>query len=300
LVNDGFEVLKRAWLHVRRNRYLWPVAFVMALAGGGAQGFSLWAQSPIPRGLTSANPTHKIGAMICDIAHGNVALEAMFIIAGVLMGIAVLATGAFAQAAAIDAVSDIENERPSGLKNALRRAREYFPQIFALTLGYLLVLAAFAAPLSLFWRFTGKKGFVFPCFGALILCVGFIVVLILAGIMFELTARYLVLEGKSMRESVRLAVALFKDYSRDMLVAWLYAMAITFMGAITMVILITVLATPLSWVFTVADRHHNVIFVALSASSFAIAWAIASATAGVFSITASSLWTLVFIDMLRK
>ena len=48
---DGYETFKRALFYVRTSRFLWPFAFVIALAGGGSASFSLWVQSPIQRGL---------------------------------------------------------------------------------------------------------------------------------------------------------------------------------------------------------------------------------------------------------
>jgi hypothetical protein len=294
---DHFETLKRAWLHVRTNRFLWPIAFVIALAGGGSQGFSLWVQSPIPRGLTGLSPIHRIGTKITAFAHGNLAFWALFIVLGVLVGLAVVAAGAFAQASAIGAVAEIERGAPPGMRGALQWGRSHFLKFFALVLGYLAVLAIFAVPSYIFWWSVGRKGFVLPCLGALILGVGFAVVAIFVSVIFELSARYLVLEMRGIVDSVQMAFILLKEFWRDVLVAWLYVLVVTIMGTITMAIVIAILGTPLSWIFNVADKHHNPFMIAVSMVAFIIAWAVAAAAAGVFSITASSYWTLTFIEL---
>jgi len=296
-MSEAFETLKRAWFHVRQNRYLWVIAFVIALAGGGAQGFSLWVQSPLSRGLTGIGPIHRIGEGINNFAHGNIAFWTLFIIMGFFVGLVVLAAGAFAQAAAIGAVSDIELGRPSGLRGAFECGKRHFGRFFVLVLGYLLVLAIFAVPSYLFWWTLGKKGFIFPCLGALTLGLAFAAVAVIAGIMFELSARYLVLEGHGILESVQMAGILFKDFWREVVLTWLYVLVITIMGTVTMAIVVSVLSVPLSWVFTTADKHHNAFLIALSILAIALAWAVASAFAGIFSITASSMWTLTFIDL---
>jgi len=297
LVNEGFETFKRAWFHVRTNRYLWPIAFVIALAGGGSAGFSLWVQSPIPRGLSGLSPLHMVGQKITDFAHGNAAFWALFIVIGALVGLAVLAAGAFAQAAAIGAVAEIERGRPSGLRGAFEWGKTHFPRYFALLIGYLVVLAIFVVPSYLFWWTIGKKGFILPCLGALILGVGFALVVIVMSILFELAARHLVLENKGLFESVQLAGITFKDYWREVVLTWLYVLVITIAGTIVSAIVIAILSTPLSWIFNTADKHHNAFLIALSLVAFLLAWAIASAIAGIFSITASAMWTLAFIDL---
>ena len=294
---DHFETLKRAWLHVRTNRFLWPIAFVIALAGGGSQGFSLWVQSPIPRGLTGLSPIHRIGTGITTFAHGNLAFWSLFIVLGFVVGVVVVAAGAFAQAAAIGAVAEIERGSPSGVRGAIQWGKNYFLKFFVLVIGYLLVLAIFAVPSYIFWWSVGRKGFVLPCLGALVLGVGFAVVSIFASIVFELSARYLVLEVRGIVESVQMALILFKDFWRDVLVAWLYVLVVTIMGTISMAIIIAILGTPLSWIFNAADKHHNAFLIALSMVAFFIAWLVAAAAAGIFSITASSYWTLTFIDL---
>jgi hypothetical protein len=297
VTSEAFETLKRAWFHVRRNRYLWIIAFVIALAGGGAAGFSLWVQSPISRGITGISPLHQIGTRISNFAHGNVAFWALFIIIGFFVGLVVLAAGAFAQAAAIGAVSDIEHGRPSGLSGAFQWGRKRFPRFFLLVIGYLVVLVIFAAPSYLFWWTLGKKGFVLPCVGGIGLGLVFAVVTILAGIMFELSARFLVLEGHGIVESLQLGLILFKDFWKEVVLTWLYVLVITIMGALASVIVVSILSWPLSAIFSAADKNHNAFLIALSILAFLVAWVIASAFTGIFSITASTMWTITFIDL---
>lgn len=295
--NDGFENLKRAWLYVRQNKYLWLIAFVIAFAGGGSQGFSLWVQSPIPRGLTGLSPVHRIGTRITDFAHGNAAFWALFLIIGFFVGVVVVAAGAFAQASAIGAVSDIEYGHPSGLGGAWEWGKSHFPRFFVLVLGYLLVIAVIAAPSYLFWWTIGKKGTILPCLGALIFGVGLVVAMLFLSILFELAARYLVIEDRGIFESVHMAYLCFKDFWREVVLTWLYVLAVSILGAIVMVAVIAVLSIPLSSIFTMADRHHNAFTIALAMLSFIVVWGVAAAASGIFIMTGSTLWTLTFIEI---
>ncbi|MCG2795991.1 MAG: hypothetical protein L6427_09035 [Actinomycetia bacterium] len=296
---DGFEIMKRAWLHVRRNRFLWPYAFFIALAGVGPQGFSLWAQSPIPRGLTGYSPIHQIGARVTDFAHNNWLFWAIFIAAGIVVGLVVVAVGSFAQVAAIGGVAEIEAGGEGGFGEAFRWGRDHFWRYLVLVLAYIVVLALVAVPSLVFWWSLGNRdgGFFFPCAGGLLLGAGFIAVSILASIMLELSGRFLVLEGRGVLESVRMAGILIKDFYRDVLIAWLYVVVVTLVGVFAMAMLIAILGSPLSWLFTVANRHHNGFLIALSMLAFLVAWALAAALSGVFAITASAIWTILFVEL---
>ncbi len=296
---DGFEILKRAWLYVRRNRFLWPYGFFIALAGVGPQGFSLWMQSPIPRGVTGYSPIHQIGARITDFAHNNWMLWVLFVTAGIIVGLVVIAVGSFAQVAAIGGVAEIEAGGEGGFGGAFRWGRDYFRRYLVLVLAYVAVLALVAVPSVLFWWSLGSRdgGFLLPCAGGLILGLVFVLVSILASIMMEIAGRFLVLEDRGVLESVRMAGILIKDFHRDVFITWLYVAVVTIAGVFSMAILIAILGSPLSSIFTAANRHHNGFLIALSILVFLIAWALAAALSAVFAITASAMWTILFVEL---
>ena len=296
---DGFEIVKRAWLYVRQHRFLWVYGFLVALAGGGSQGFSLWVQSPIPRGLTGYSPIHQIGARITDFAHNNWLFWVLFVIAGVAVGLVVLAVGSFAQIAAIGGVAEIEAGGESGFREALGWGRDHFWRYLVLVIIYVAVLGAITVPSLLFWWSLGKGkgGFVLPCVGGLILGISFVLVSMLASVMLELSGRFLVLKGTGILESIQMAGILIKDFYKDIIVAWLYVLAVTLAGVIAMAVLIAVLSSPLSWMFTFAQRHHSGFLIALSMLAFLLAWALAAALSGLFVVTGSAVWTLAFIEL---
>ena len=281
---------------MRSNRYLWPLAFFMALAGGSTQGFSLWVQSPVFRGLTGYSPIHRIGERITDSAGSNSLFWVLFISVGVIVGLGVTAFGAFAQASAVGAVAEIDYGREGDLSTSLRWGRYSFARYFMLIVVYLIVMAIVSFPLYAFtWIF--KEGIVFPCMGWLVLAAGFLVVSVLASIMLELSVRYVVLEDLGIFESVLSAWVLLKQYRKDAIVTWLYVMVITLAGTIATAILLALLSTPLVWVFTLAERHHNMFLTAFSILVYLVAWAIVAALLGVFVIMGSAVWTLTFLEL---
>jgi hypothetical protein len=295
---DSFEIVRRAWVQVRRNRYLWVLGFFIALAGGGSQGFSLWVQSPILRGLTGLSPMHRAGERIADYARGNAALLVVFTALGVMIGLGVLLFGAFAQVSAIGAVAEVDMGREGDLRTSLRWGRHGFLRYLALEIGYLVVLAVFSFPLYILtWVSRGGNRLVFPCVAWLVLALGFLLVSVFAAIMLELSARYLVLEDLGVIESVRKAGILLRSHWKDAIMTWLYVMLIALAGTIAMALLLALLSTPLVWIFSAADRHHNVFLIALSMLSFLVAWVVAAALAGLFAITGSAVWTMTFLEL---
>ena len=208
---DGFEILKRAWVYVGQNRYLWPLGFFMALAGGGSQGFGLWVQSPVLSGLTGYSPVHRIGERITGYARGNAAFWIVFIAVGAAIGLAMVALGAFAQASAVGAVAEIELGREGDLKTSMGWGRYSFPRYFLLVICYLLTLAVFSAPFYIFsWVIGGGgRGVFLPLVSWTILGAAFLVVSVLAVIMLELAGRYLILEDRGIADSLVMAWVLF-------------------------------------------------------------------------------------------
>jgi hypothetical protein len=293
---DGFETLKRAWLFVRSNRYLWLLGFFIALAGGSAQGFSLWVQSPVYRGLTGYSPIHRVGERIADSAGSNSLTWVIFIAVGAIVGLGVIAFGAFAQASAVGAFAEVDYGREGDLATSLRWGRYNFWRYFMLILAYLVLMTVASVPLL---AFSGifKQGIVFPCLGWLVLAAGFLVISVLASIMLEFSVRYAVLEDLGIYDSVIRAWVLLRQYWRDAIVTWLYVMLIALTGTIATAILLSVIGSPLVWVFTMAERHHNVFITAFSILAFLAAWAIVAALLGFLMITSSALWTLTFLEL---
>jgi hypothetical protein len=297
--SDGFEVLKRAWLHVRRNRFLWPYAFFIALAGIGPQGFSLWVQSPVPRGMTGYSPIHQAGVRITDLAHNNWMTMGIFIAAGALVSLAVILVGSFAQVAAIGGVADIEARGGGSFKGGFRWGAEHVWRYFIMVLAYGAALAVAAVPsVLLWWSIGNREGGVFSaCAAGLVPGVAFVLFSILASVVLEIAGRFLVLEGRGLAESFFLAWRLIRESSRDVLITWLYVAVVTVAGVFSMAVLIAILGSPLSWIFTYTYRHHNGFLVALSMMAFLASWALAAALSGVFGVTASAIWTVTFLEL---
>jgi hypothetical protein len=275
---------------------LWLLGFFMALAGGSAQGFSLWVQSPVLSGLTGYSPVHRVGERIADSAGSNSLTWVIFVAVGVIVGLGMVAFGAFAQASAVGAVAEVDYGREGDLVTSLRWGRHNFKRYFVLVVSYLVLMAIVSIPM---YVFTGifKEGVVFPCLGWLVLAAGFLVISVMALIMLELSVRYAVLEDLGIWESVIRAWVLLRQYWRDAIVTWLYVMVITLAGTIATAVLLAFLSTPLVWVFNLAERHHNVFITAFSILVFLAAWAIVAALLGFFVITSSAVWTLTFLEL---
>lgn len=295
---DSVENLKRALLHVRRNRFLWPIAFLMALAGGGLQGFSLWLQSPFGTGLAGSSPLHHFSGRVTDYARGNPALWTVFLASGLAVGLAAVAFGAFAQASAIGAVAELESGREADLRGSLRWGRRGCGGLFLLALAYLVLLGMLLLPLRAVTSASGA-GVLLPCLAWLVLGTGYVVVSVAAGIVLEVSARYLVLEDSGIRRAVVSAWRLFRREWRDCLLTWFYVMLISLAGFIATAALMGLLATVLVPLFNASYRHHSPAIIMLGMLGFFAAWAIAAAVTGVFSMTGSAMWTGTFLELDR-
>jgi hypothetical protein len=297
LKTDGFEILKHALTYVRYNSFLWPLAFVIALAGGGAQGFSLWVQSPVYRGFTGYSPVHLVGDRIVDYAEGNPYFWVLFIAAGVIVALAVIAFGVIAQAAAVGGVADIDSFSEGRLKRSWRDGLDAFPRAFKLTLGYLVLMVLLAFPsFLLFWLMPDSDS-IFLLLAGLLLGGAFVLIGAVLMAVVEFAFRYLVLQGTRVVESVRMSVATCRKYWREVLVTYLYVLIINIAAGFGIVILMAVIGSPLVWIFEKTTENHNPFLIAVSILVFFVAWALSAALLGVFAITASAVWTLTFIDL---
>lgn len=293
---DPFRILRRSWELVRKNRFLWPLAFLIALAGGGSMGYNIWFQGPIPTSITGYSPLHRIGSEISDIAASNWAYTVSLLVVSILFGIAVLAVGVFAQASAVGGIAELESGRICGIRRSMGWGRQSFLRFFGLVFLYLVLVAAVSVPSIIYWRFwSGSKGLVLPCVGGIILGLGFVFVSVLAGLIVELSARFIVLEGSGIIDSIREGIDLFRQYWKETLAAWATVLVLTALGIIAMSILVGALSGPLTSLFTKAYREHSVILVFASTVAFIGAWAAAAALAAVFAIMGSSVWTVTFL-----
>lgn len=298
MLTNGFDIFKRALSAVRHNRFLWPFAFFIALAGGGSQGYSLLLQSPIPRGMTGFSPIHRIGEKISSYAHTHFVFTVLMFIGLGIVGLVVLAIGILAQASAIGGVAETEAHRPCTWRDALWWGRASFLRFLAVVVAYLVLVGALSLPSILYWNaLKGTKQFVLPCLGGLVLGLAFLLASVLGGIIVELAGRFIVLEGAGIVDGVRDAFTLFRDYWREVLLAWVYVLGISIAGTLAMAILLGILATPLVTLFNVSYRHQNPLLISFSIVVFLLAWALASALVGVFAITGSSVWTITFLEI---
>lgn len=295
---DGFEILKRAWHHVSRNRFLWPLGFFIALAGGGSQGLSLWVQSPVLRGITGLSPLHRAGERIAESARDNTFFWVVFLAVGAAVAVGVLLFSALAQVGAIGGVAQVEKGRQGDLRNSLRWGRHAYLRYFALLVGYTVILAALSAPFYLLALVSrGRGNVVFPCISWLILAAGFLAASMLTAVVLEFSARYLVLGDLGIVESLRAACSLIRRFLAETVVTWLYVMLIMLAGTVATAILLALLATPLTWLFATAYRQQNPLLISLSILGFLLTWAAAAALAGGFAVTGSAVWTLAFMEL---
>jgi hypothetical protein len=208
----------------------------------------------------------------------------------------VLLFSAFAQVSAIGAVAELDLGREGDLRTSLRWGRHSFVRYFGLLLAFIVVLAVISSPFYLLAWLAGG-GTIFPCLAWMMLAVVYLVALVLAAIMLELSARYLVLEDRGIFESIQMAGILLWRHWRESVVTWLYVMLIMLVGTLVMVVVLALLGTPLAWLFSAATEHHNAFTIALSMLAFMLAWGVAAAVAGIFAITGSAVWTMTFLDL---
>ncbi|MBN1288236.1 MAG: hypothetical protein JXA49_01180 [Actinobacteria bacterium] len=271
---------------------------MIAVAGGGTQGFSLWLQSPLPRGLTGLSPFGKMGSRISEVARGNHTLLIVFLSIGALAGLVVTSISIFAQASAAGAVGELESNRDADLHVAFRFGRSSFWRVLALTFLYLLLGALLAVPSMVLWSEFGKEsgGVFFPCILGVLSGLVFVVLGILLSIVFEFSCRYVVLANMGIIGSVASAVLLMKRYFRESIMAWFSVLLITLASAFAMAVVMAAVGSPLSLLFTYIYDHHNGLLIALGLLVSILTWLIAVAVAGVFSVSASAVWTVTFME----
>ncbi|MFH1149660.1 MAG: hypothetical protein V1748_04225 [Actinomycetota bacterium] len=291
---DPWEILKDSFGTVIRNRCLWAFGFVIALAGGGSQGYNLWLQAPLSGSVTGLAGT-RLSSFVRT--HWIYALIAGAV--GLLIGLGLLCAGVIAQGSAIGAVAEIEGGGSPGVRGSLHWGRNAFFRFLVLVIGYAAVMSLVAVPSLLYWRaWGGTKQMVLPCLGGFALGMGFVVFSIFAGILLELSVRFVVLEGEGIMESLRSAVNLFRDWWKEVLACWFYALLIGVLNIIAMAVVIAgILENPLSALFRSAYDHQSPWLFSVAIAGYFLAWATAALLGTFFVATSSALWTTTFLEL---
>jgi hypothetical protein len=291
-------IFRRMLEILRHNRYLWLFAFLIAFSGAASQSYSLSFSSPIPRGFTAFSPWHKAGEKLTSFANLHMPLKVFLIIVAVIIGLAMLALRAFAEGSAIGGVADLEAERPSGIRSAARHGWAAFFRYVAIVVLYAILSAALSVPSVLYMNaFKNSKQFVLPCLGGIVLGVGFIIVVLFAGILVQLAERFVVLEGAAVFASIGQAFNAFKDYWRDVLVTWAVVLGINVASLIVSLIVLGIISWPFTWLFKVSYNHHSVPLASLAILAFFVLWGIVSVVIGAFALASNTTWTLSFLQI---
>ena len=296
-INIG-DILKRSYKAIRYNRFLWFLAFLIAFSGAASQSYSFSFSSPIPRGFTAFSLWHKAGEKLNSFANLHAPLKIFLIVAAVILALAMFALRAFSEASAISGVADVEGGRPTGLRDAAREGRAAFFRYVALVVMYAVLSATIAVPSILYWKvLKGARAFVFPCLGGILLGIGSVVAVLLAGILVQLAGRYVVLEGAGVFVSISMATRTFRDYFKDVFVTWAVVIGISIASFIVSIMVLGIISSPFTWLFKLSYDHHSVLLASVAILAFFVLWAVVSVTIGVFAIAASTVWTLSFLDI---
>jgi len=291
-------IFRRMLEIIRKDRFLWLFAFFIAFSGAASQSYSLSFSSPIPRGFTAFSPWHKAGEKLTSFASLHMPLKVFLIVVAVVIGLAMLALRAFSEGSAIGGVADLEAERPSGIRSAARHGWAAFFRFVAIVVLYAILSAALAVPSVLYLNaFKGSKQFVIPCLGGIVLGVGFIVVVLFAGIIVQLAERFIVLEGSGVFHSIKQALNAFRVYWRDVLATWAMVLGVNLVSLLVTMIVLGIISWPFTWLFKLSYDHHSVPLAALAILAFFVLWGLVSLVIGAFALAASTTWTLSFLQI---
>lgn len=302
MLSEGWEIFKKALRYVREQKSLWLFAFIIAFAGGGSQGLHLWVQSPIPAGITGLSPLHELGAIIYQAARTHWTLFALFIFFGVLVGLFVFSAGVFSQASAVWGVVEGEVNGKSSVRSAAKKGWESLGGCFVLSFAFAFLITLLSLPMSSLFELIGKlKGFAFALgfFGEVILGLVFSLLSAIASMLLELSIRNVVTRALNPWQALKLGVDIFEKRWRDVVVTWLYALMVSFVGMLVMAFFVTAIGSPLVSMFWKSSRGESPIMVGLSILAFIFAWALSSVLAGAFAITANTTWTLSYLRLVE-
>lgn len=271
---------------------------MIALTGGGTQGFSLWFQSPLPRSFNSLSLFGKLGTRVGEVFRSNNTYLIIFLSIGAVVGLALASLSVFAQASAVGAVAELESGRETGLQRSLWFGRTAFWRVLALTFAYFLLIALLTVPSMVLWSSFGREseGVFFPCILGVLIGLVFVALTILLSIVYELSCRYAVIRSFGVIGSITAALSLLKESFRETVLAWFSVLIITLTSTFAMVVLVAALGSPLNWLFTYIYDHHNWLLMALGLLVSVLTWVFAVAAAGLFSVSASAVWTVSFME----
>lgn len=313
---DYFGVLKNAFGMVRHHRYLW---YLGILAGGGmgtgfnAGGgdfnnlFQLDKKDTIP--VTSDIPfrdTNSALQFLSGEAMGwvqdNWTLVFIVAIAVSVFFVIFLILSLMAKVGLVHSVDSLSKNEESSFMKALRFGWHKFWRVFGASILLGLVVSGMIALVVVFlfllWGKLDKNvdygiGGVISLLSALLI----FFTIIVTGVIYEYTLRYIALGDKKAIASLKSGYGLLKSRKKETALIWLITVGVAIVAGVLLVMAVLLLGLILfllGLLFFILSPIVGVIYAVIAVTAFIVALFLAS---GFISSLLSAYWTLCFKEL---
>lgn len=303
---DYFGVLKNAFGMVRHNRYLW---YLGILAGGGfGSGFN--GSGGVPSNFFEQNQGNSAQAA-SDISLSSADIwEEVFkwlqnnwilvvIIASIVLVLVIVFTilSSMAKAGLVHSVDLLSKNEESSFGEALRFGWHKWWKVFGA--GFLIglvifgVFAVLSIPVVALWFVSP----IFAIFLTLAAILAFFLVIVISGVVFEYTLRYIALKEGRAVASIRNGYGLMKKFKKETFLIWLITVGVAMISGIVVlmaIFLIGLILVLLGLLFFLLAPIAGIIYAGIALIVFVIAL---FTVGGFISSLLSAYWTLCFKEL---
>lgn len=304
---DYFEVIKRAAEITWKNKYLWVLGFIVALAAGGSSASNSLQYS-------SGNSDYSsIGSSFSNFAAAYLVFIIFLAIVIFVIGLVVWVMSIFAQAGLIYSVNGIEDGNKMSLAAAFRAGGKYFWRVLGLNIivGLIVVLLVFIVviPFALIIAAVASGGLDNSAVVATFVCVILAFVLailavalaaVFVGVVSLYALRLIVLRDMGVIASLRSGFAIVKSYKGPTFVTFLLVMLVSGLVGALLSIPGLIIGLPAVIMMIGGLAAENIGVVTLGIFGLMLAGVLQAVFNGVLEVYRSSVWTLTYRQLDTK
>lgn len=317
-------ILKQAWFHAWRHKFLWFFGFFAAWLGTSGE-YELFIRSfdrinekgsliiklnqfVVTTGLFSKNTLHNLGVLASNRPMDLVWLIILFLII-ILAGLFIVWAIITSQGSLIGSIKKIAKNQNTNLQEGISIGVSKFWPILWLNLIYRLIVFVLFLALGVIFAYFFATSFIEsgPNTGLsyfILFLVGFVIFLPLAFIIsfvIRYAACYIVIKNYRLRDAIRQGISLFV---KNWLISLELSLILLFLHvavAIAIILLVIIVAAPLIlllYLFLAVGLAPGFYLITLIGAILLLALVIVSVS--LFSTYLWSCWTLLFLQLTEK
>ena len=294
---DYIELFKSAFRIIWKNRFLW----VLGILSGGSLYFPYNSTSFMDRMNNGASwnkhvSSQKIAEDALKWMQTNYLIVGIIAAAIVIIFLAAVLVSTISKAGLIHAVSEISRGKGTSLRSSLVFGWHKFWRVLGIGAVISLVVLLLVVVLSVigYGLWPVKPLFVLYVLISLMM---FISVTLLAGIVFEYSLRYAIIQDKRIKESFKNSFKLISEKKKDTFLIWLAVLVMSMvfgLGLVACLSFAVIVLVLLGAIFYLLAPIIAIVYAVFTVIAFVV---LIFASVGFIYALASGYWTLAFNEL---